>query len=69
MCLSTVYVDSEGQREKIMQDVAFMEAENEGYLLSDLFGVRKYVQGKIKRIDFVEEHTVLFEKLNGKSER
>jgi predicted RNA-binding protein len=64
MCLSTVYVDSGGQRQKVMQDVAFMEAENDGYIMSDLFGIKKFVQGKIKRLDFVDEHAVLLEKIN-----
>jgi predicted RNA-binding protein len=59
MCLSTVYIDSSNEREKIMQDVAHMEAENDGYTLIDLFGTREFVQGQIKRVDFVKEHFVL----------
>ena len=61
MCLSTVYIDSGGQRKEVMKDVACIEAENNGYVMIDLFGVRKFVQGKIKSIDLVDEHTVLFE--------
>jgi len=61
MCLSTVYIGSDGQIQEVMQDVALMEAENDGYVMSDLFGVKKFVQGKIKRLDFVDEHTVLLE--------
>jgi predicted RNA-binding protein len=44
-----------------MQDVAAMEAEKDGYLLVDLFGVKKFVRGKIKCLDFVDDHTVLLE--------
>lgn len=64
MCLSTVYVDARGQRQKVMQDVAAMEAVKDGYLLADLFGVKKIVRGKIKYLDLVDEHIVLLEQLN-----
>ncbi len=61
MCLSTVYIDTKGKRQKVMQEVAVMEAEKDGYLLVDLFGVKKFVRGNIKRLDLVDEHTVLLE--------
>jgi predicted RNA-binding protein len=64
MCLSTVYVDCKGQHKKVMQDVAAMEAIADGYLLVDLFGVKKTVRGDIKYLDFVDEHTVLLEEPN-----
>ncbi len=64
MCLSTVYINTKGQCQKIMQEVAVMEAEKDGYLLVDLFGVKKFVRGNIKRLDFVDEHTVLLEQSN-----
>lgn len=63
MCLSTVYVDSKGQRQRVMQDVAGMQAEKDGYNLFDLFGARKFVQGKIKFVDFIDEHTVVLEEV------
>jgi predicted RNA-binding protein len=47
-----------------MQDVAAMEAIVDGYLLVDLFGVKKTVRGDIKYLDFVDEHTVLLEEPN-----
>jgi predicted RNA-binding protein len=61
MCLSTVYSDSKYERRKILQDVAFMEAEKDGYTLVDLFGTRKFVKGQIKKVDFINEHFVLIE--------
>jgi predicted RNA-binding protein len=45
-----------------MRDVARMEAEAEGFLLIDLFGERAFVRGKIKRIDFIDEHSVVLER-------
>ena len=61
MCLSSVYLDSGGEQKQIMGDVARMEAEAEGFLLIDLFGESKFVCGKIKRIDFIDEHAVVLE--------
>ena len=62
MCLSTVYVQIKGQRRKVMQDVAKMESSNEGYLLIGLLGDQKKVDGRIKKIDFVDDHSVILEK-------
>ena len=45
-----------------MQDVAEMEAEGEGFLLANLFGEKRFVKGSIKRVDFVDEHTVEIER-------
>jgi predicted RNA-binding protein len=62
MCLSTVYIQTKGQRQKVMQDVAKMEFNNEGYLLTGLLGDQKMVDGRIKKIDFVDDHSVILEK-------
>jgi predicted RNA-binding protein len=40
MCLCKLYVDSKGKHQMVMQDVAAMEAEKDGYFLADLFGVK-----------------------------
>jgi predicted RNA-binding protein len=44
-----------------MSDVARMEAEAEGFLFIDLFGESKFVRGKIKRIDFIDENAIVLE--------
>ena len=62
MCLSTVYIQSEDQRIKVMQDVAQMEYKKEGYLLIGMLGEQKYVKGKIRTVDFIDDHTVVLEK-------
>jgi predicted RNA-binding protein len=60
MCLSSVfYIDSDGQQEEIMQDVAQMEAHNNGFMLIGLLGEQKFVQGEVRSIDFVDQHSVL----------
>ena len=61
MCLSTVYVQVKGQRQKVMQDVAKMEFRNEGYLLIGLLGDQKTVDGQITKIDFIDDHSVILE--------
>lgn len=61
MCLSTVYIQTKGQRQKIMQDVAKKEFNNKGYLLTGLLGDQKMVDGRIKKIDFVDDHSVILE--------
>ena len=61
MCLSTVYIQTKGQRQKVMQDVAKMESIEEGYVLIGLLGDQKMVDGRIKKIDFVDDHSVILE--------
>lgn len=62
MCLSTVYIDSATGKEEVMRDVAEMEAEGKGFFLVNLFGERRFVKGRIKCVDFVDEHTVVMER-------
>jgi len=62
MCLSTVYIRTSAGNEEVMRDVAEMEAEGEGYNLYNLIGEKRFVKGSIKRVDFVDEHTVEIDK-------
>jgi predicted RNA-binding protein len=59
MCLSNVYIDSNGQQQEVMRDVAQMEAHNDGFLLTGLLGEQKFVRGKVRTIDFVDKHSVV----------
>jgi predicted RNA-binding protein len=61
MCLITVYIQSKDRRIKVMQDVAQMESNQEGYLLIGLLGDQKLVKGVIRKIDFVDDHLVILE--------
>ena len=45
-----------------MRDVALMESNQDGYLLTGLLGDQKFVKGRIKSVDFVDDHTVVLEK-------
>ena len=62
MCIATVYVDSGEERKEAMRDVIRIEAENNGFRLVSLFGERKYIEGRVKSVDFWQEHSVLMEK-------
>ena len=62
MCLSTVYIQSEDRRFKVMQDVVRMVRDEEGYLLVGLLGDQKFVKGRILSVDFIDDHTVVLEK-------
>jgi predicted RNA-binding protein len=60
MCLSNVfYIDSTGQQQEVMRDVAQMEAHNNGFLLIGLLGEQKLIQGEVRTIDFVDKHSVV----------
>ena len=61
MCIATVYLDTGGKLEEAMQDVVYIEAENSRFRLINLIGEEKYLEGKLKRIDFWEEHAVVIE--------
>jgi len=60
MCLSNVFcIDSNGQQQEVMRDVAQMQAHNDGFLLVGLLGEQKFVQGEVRTIDFVDKHSVV----------
>lgn len=61
MCIATVYVEADGGLEKLMDEVIRIDVENGKLRLTDLLGKEKYVQGKLRSIDFWEEHSVIVE--------
>ena len=64
MCLSTLYVNSENMQKEIMKDVARIEAEGEGFWFINLFGERKFIDGTIQTVSFMESHFVILTKTN-----
>lgn len=62
MCIATVYLDTGSGLEEAMQDVVYIEAEDSRFRLINLIGEEKYLEGKLKRIDFWQEHSVVIEK-------
>lgn len=64
MCLATVYIEDNGQKEETMHDVAWIESKNDGLLMATLFGEQKLFQNKIKSIDLVDGSIVLKREVN-----
>jgi predicted RNA-binding protein len=62
MCLCTVYTESNGEKQEIMQDVARMISTDGGYRLVSLFGGEQVVSGRIRSVDFIDTHTVVIER-------
>jgi predicted RNA-binding protein len=65
MCIATVYVDTDGELKEAMRDVIRIEAENSRFRLTNLVGKEKFVDGKLKHIDFWKDHTVVIEQDRG----
>ena len=61
MCLSTVYLRSNEQQTVVMKDVARMESDNGGFILTGLLGEQQVIKGRIKVIDFVDENFTVIE--------
>lgn len=61
MCLSTIYMNSESGQITVMEDVARIEAEANGYWLVDLLGTRKFIEGRIQSIDLIDDHFIILE--------
>ncbi len=51
MCLTTVYLNSAEAKNRLMKEVALIEADGDGFWLIDLFGERRFVAGKIQSLD------------------
>ena len=61
MCLSKVYVTSNGDKELLMEQVASVDIHDDKLLLKTLFGEQKEVAAKIKQIDLMT-HNIILEK-------
>ncbi len=59
MCLSKVYVDTDGKRELMMEEVASIGFEKNKLLVKTLFGEQKEIKANIKQIDFVTNSIIL----------
>jgi predicted RNA-binding protein len=59
MCLATVYIERNGQREELMRDVAWIHPQPEGLELTSLLGGRQLVRAQIQSIDLMHSLIVL----------
>ena len=59
MCLATVYIDKNGQKEEVMRDVAWIEPEGDQLLLIGFLGEERLLHSRIKSIDLLDSSIVL----------
>ena len=59
MCLATVFVENDGQRERVMQDVAWIKPADGGLQLTTLLGESRLFQAQIESIDLMKSTIVL----------
>jgi predicted RNA-binding protein len=57
MCEAKVFLRQDGQDHKVMEDVVLIQPEGDAYLLVNLLGEQKLVEGRIEKLDFLR-HTV-----------
>ena len=60
MCLSKAYIDKNGKRELLIEEVVSLEVTDERLLLKTLFGEQKEIGANIKQIDFMT-HSIFLE--------
>ena len=62
MCLSKAYVDRNGKRELLMEEIASIKVKDEKLLVKTLFGEQKEIDADIGEIDFLT-HSIFLENL------
>ena len=59
MCLSKVYIQSNGDKQLLMEDITSVEIRGDTIILKTLFGEEKEIEANIKEIDFLTHNIVL----------
>jgi len=59
MCLSKAYVDRNGDRGLLLEEITSLEVKDDRLLLKTLFGEEKEIKASIKEIDFLTHNIVL----------
>ena len=59
MCLAKVYLREKGEKELLLESVAFVEIGEKQILLSTIFGEQKEIEASIKEIDFEKSSVIL----------
>ena len=59
MCLATVFIEDDGQRKQVMQDVAWIKPADGGLQLTTLLGESRLFQAQIESIDLMNSLIVL----------
>ena len=64
MCLSKAYIQRDGERELVAEEVASLGVAGDMLRLKTLFGETKDIRGKIREIDFLT-HSIVLEEPRG----
>ena len=64
MCLSKAYVDTDGKRELLMEEVTSIGFEKDKLLMKTLFGEQREITANIREINFLT-HTIILESPGG----
>ena len=59
MCLSKAYIERNGQRELLMEEIASVSIKGDKLLLRTLFGEQKEIGANIREIDFLSRSIIL----------
>jgi len=59
MCLAKAYLQENGEKELLLQEVALVEIENKKLILSTIFGEQKEIEADIKQVDFQNSSIIL----------
>jgi predicted RNA-binding protein len=59
MCLAKAYLSEDGEKELILEEVAFLKIEGGKLHLWTLFGEQKEIEANIKEVDFQNSHLIL----------
>ena len=61
MCEANAYIIRDDKEELILNSVDLVEPQDDGgFLLVDIFGTQKIIQGKLKQMNLVD-HKIIFE--------
>ncbi len=63
MCLSKAYIEKNGERELLLEEIASVDIKDNKLLLRTLFGEQKEIEANIKQIDFLT-HSIVLETLH-----
>jgi predicted RNA-binding protein len=61
MCEAVVFVDRDGDLEKVMDDVVELKPEGEKILLVDVFGEQKLLSARIQEVELMDHRIILQE--------
>ncbi len=62
MCQSSAYMDKNGEKELVMEDVELFEASEDSVRLVNIFGEEKNIKARIKNL-YLVDHKIILESI------